>query len=110
MMVRTAGNRETPTLDLHGAFIRRTNLSDASLQDANFSGADATGALFRNADFKGARLVGTILRGADLTGAVNLTEEQLASAIIDEHTKLPAYIDRSKLRQLSEPVNQRSPS
>ncbi len=87
-----------PKLDIHGAFVRRTNLSHADLQGADLSGADASGALFRGADFKDARLSGTILRGADLTGAKNLTEEQLASAIIDDLTLLPNYIDRSKLR------------
>ncbi|GJE17635.1 pentapeptide repeat-containing protein [Methylobacterium marchantiae] len=89
--------RRTPALDVHGAFIRRTNLDGANLQGADLSRADASGAFFRNADFKGARLVGTILKGADLTGAVNLTERQLASAVLDEQTRLPAYIDRTKL-------------
>ena len=48
-------------------------------------------------DFIGARLTRTILRGADLTDATNLTLDQLAEAIIDEHTKLPANIDRGEL-------------
>ena len=97
MTLSRARSREVPALDVHGAFIRRTNLSGASLRGADLSRADATGALFKNADFKGARLVGTVLRGADLTGALNLTEEQLMSAVIDEHTRLPAYIDRERL-------------
>ena len=92
-----ARNETIPSLDVQGAFIRRTNLSGASLRGANLSQADASCALFRDADFEGARLVGTILRGADLTGAVNVTEEQLADAVIDEHTRLPGYIDRAKL-------------
>jgi uncharacterized protein YjbI with pentapeptide repeats len=85
-------------LDIHGAFVRRTDLSGASLCGANLSGADATNANFRNVDFDGARLTGTILRGADLTGAKNLTIEQLSAAVIDDHTILPGYIDRAKLR------------
>ena len=89
-----------PTLDIHGAFVRRTNLSGASLRGADMSEADATGAIFRGVDFKDARLRGTILRGADLEGARNLTMEQLAEAIIDEHTILPAYIDRARLQDL----------
>jgi uncharacterized protein YjbI with pentapeptide repeats len=93
-----AMNSSAPKLDLHGAFVRRTNLSNANLKRANLSGADASGAIFRGADFEHARLAGTVLKGADLTGAKNLTEEQLVSAIIDEHTVLPNYIDRSKLR------------
>jgi uncharacterized protein YjbI with pentapeptide repeats len=58
---------------------------------------DATNAIFRGADFEGALLKGAILRGADLTGAKNLTLEQLSSAIIDDRTALPAYINREKL-------------
>jgi uncharacterized protein YjbI with pentapeptide repeats len=87
-------------LDLHGAFIRRTDFSGASLRDANMSGADATGAIFRGADFRGARLRGTILTGADLEDARNLTLEQLAEAIIDDRTKLPDYLDRGRLHEL----------
>jgi uncharacterized protein YjbI with pentapeptide repeats len=87
-----------PSLDIHGAFVRRTDLSGASLRGANLSGADATNAVFRDADFDGALLAGTILRGADLSGAKNLTPEQLSTAIIDDRTILPGYIDRAKLR------------
>lgn len=92
---------QAPKLDLHGAFVRRTDLSYASLKGANLSGADASGAIFRGADFEHARLSGAILKGADLSGAKNLTEEQLASAIIDDHTILPSYIDRTKLQIVS---------
>ena len=86
-----------PAVNVRGAFIRRTDLSGADLTGADLSGADASGALFRGADFKDARLAGTVLNGADLTDARNLTEAQLASAVIDEHTRLPAYIDRTRL-------------
>jgi len=86
-----------PTLDIRGAFVRRTDLSGTSLRRANLAGADASNAVFRDADFEGALLTGTILRGADLTGAKNLTIEQLSEAIIDDRTVLPAYIDRNKL-------------
>jgi uncharacterized protein YjbI with pentapeptide repeats len=85
------------TLDIHGAFVRRTNLNEASLRGANLSKADATNASFRGADFAGASLKGTLLGGADLTGAKNLTVEQLSEAYIDEATILPDYIDPSKI-------------
>jgi uncharacterized protein YjbI with pentapeptide repeats len=85
-------------LDIHGAFVRRTDLSGASLRGANLTGTDATNAVFRDVDFDGALLTGTVLRGADLTGAKNLTIEQLSTALIDDHTILPGYIDRAKLR------------
>lgn len=90
-----------PTLNVNGAFIRRTNLSGAILRGADLSRADATGALFRNADFSGALLRGTILKGADLSGASNLTEAQLSEAIIDETTLLPSYIDRNRVLENS---------
>jgi uncharacterized protein YjbI with pentapeptide repeats len=90
-----------PALDIHGAFVRRTDLSGASLRRANLAGADASNAVFRDADFEGALLTGTILRGADLTGAKNLTVEQLSEAIIDDRTILPSYIDRAKLRSVT---------
>ena len=89
------------TLDIHGAFVRRTDLSGASLCGANMAGADATNAIFRNADFDGAILRGTILRGADLSGAKNLTIEQIAESIIDDRTILPNYIDRKALHEWS---------
>jgi uncharacterized protein YjbI with pentapeptide repeats len=87
-------------IDLHGAFMRRTNMSGANLVEANFARADATGANFREADFARANLDGTILIGADLTGARNLTVEQLARAGIDETTVLPNYIDRATVQAL----------
>jgi uncharacterized protein YjbI with pentapeptide repeats len=89
------------SLDIHGAFVRRADLSGASLRRANLARTDATNAIFRDADFEGALLTGTILRGADLTAAKNLTVEQLSAAIIDDHTILPGYIDRAKLRSVT---------
>src|ERR671919_740848 len=56
-------------VDLHGAFVRRADLSNADLERANLAGTDATNASFRGATFKGANLKGTILRGADLRDA-----------------------------------------
>jgi uncharacterized protein YjbI with pentapeptide repeats len=99
-------------VDLHGAFIRRTVLSGASLVGANLTRADCrfadfsftrltraclrladfTGANLRGADFADADLEGTILIGADLTSARNLTAAQLQSAIVDKTTKLPAEL------------------
>jgi uncharacterized protein YjbI with pentapeptide repeats len=96
-MLKSKDVAQTRTLDLHGAFVRRTDLSGASLRGANMTNVDATSASFRGADFEGALLDGAILRGADLTGAKNLTLEQLSHAIVDSQTVLPTYIDREKL-------------
>jgi uncharacterized protein YjbI with pentapeptide repeats len=87
-------------LDIHGAFVRRTDLSYANLEGANLADADATNANFRGAKFKDAILKGTILRGADLREAKGLTTEQLAEAILDETTLLPDYIERERLVKL----------
>jgi uncharacterized protein YjbI with pentapeptide repeats len=97
MLKKQARSMQRP-FDIHGAFVRRNDLSGVPLRGANLAGADATNANFRNVDFEGALLTGTILRGADLTGAKNLTVEQLSGAIIDDRTILPGYIDRARLR------------
>jgi uncharacterized protein YjbI with pentapeptide repeats len=99
LMLKSGDVTRRSTLDLHGAFVRRTDLSGASLRGANISKADATNANFRGADFEGALFKGAILRGADLTDARNLTLEQLSSAVIDSDTILPRYIDRKRLGQ-----------
>jgi uncharacterized protein YjbI with pentapeptide repeats len=85
-------------LDLQGAFIRRTDLSDANLEGANLTEADLSGAVLRGANMRNAKLVGTVLKGADLRGVKNLTIEQLSAAIVDEHTLLPDYIARAQLK------------
>lgn len=86
-------------LNLRGAFIRRTQLNNASLIDADLTKADLTGATMRGANLKGAKLRKTRLDGADLTGVSNLTLDQLAEASINNETKLPDYIDRAALKQ-----------
>ena len=87
-------------LDLHGAFVRRIDLSRADLERANLAHADAANANFRGANFKDADLTGAVLKGAHLREARNLTVEQLAGAVIDENTLLPEYLlrDRSTAR------------
>jgi hypothetical protein len=84
-------------VDIHGAFIRRVDLSHASLERANLAGADATKASFRGANLEDATLTGTILKGADLREAKNVTVDQLREAIIDEDTMLPEHIQREDL-------------
>ncbi|MCQ0986834.1 pentapeptide repeat-containing protein [Jiella marina] len=80
-----------------GVFLRRLDFTGINLSDANLRNADAKNAIFARVNFSNADLTGTDLRGADLTGAKNLTIEQLQVAIVDENTRLPDYIDRSRL-------------
>jgi uncharacterized protein YjbI with pentapeptide repeats len=79
-------------LDLSGAHVRRTNLSNANLTRANLSHADLTGANLRGANLSDAILTGTILRGADLRDVRNLTKQQLADAVVDDTTILPSQL------------------
>ena len=68
---------------LANADLRRANFSRANLQAADLRGADLDQANFAQAD----------LSGADLTSARCVTQMQLAAAIVDEQTKLPAFQD-----------------
>ena len=45
-------------IDIHGAYVRRTDLSNADLERANLAYADPTNANFRGANFKDAVLEG----------------------------------------------------
>ena len=69
MMQKNQVSNARRTLDIHGAFVRRADLSGTSLRRANLTHADATNASFRDADFEGAVLTGAILRGADMTAS-----------------------------------------
>jgi uncharacterized protein YjbI with pentapeptide repeats len=88
-MTQAARDRHAFRLDVHGAFLRHTDISNANLEGANLSGADFTNASFRGSNFKNANLTGTILRGADLTGATNLTEDRIKTAAINDRTRPP---------------------
>jgi uncharacterized protein YjbI with pentapeptide repeats len=75
--------------NVSAAQLAETNLSGATLVNANLSGAIAIGTDFRNASFSGANLANAVLTGADLTGAEQLSQEQLATALVDATTELP---------------------
>ena len=83
--------------DVQGAFLRRTDLSNANLEGANLRGADFSNAILRGANLKDAILDGTILKGADLSGARNVTLAQLRRAIVDDSTRLPDGISKQAL-------------
>jgi uncharacterized protein YjbI with pentapeptide repeats len=78
--------------NLAHAELRGTNLPGTDLSRADLSGAHLERAFFSEAHLEGATLRGTHLEGANLLGAHDITKEQLDSAIIDEGTRLPAYL------------------
>jgi uncharacterized protein YjbI with pentapeptide repeats len=100
---------------LRDAVLRLANLSGAELWDADFAGAHLEGANLSNSQLKGAKLSGAdlrradlgvaILNGVDLSGVLNLTREQLDSAICDQSTILPTDLVKQQLPALP-PVEQ----
>jgi uncharacterized protein YjbI with pentapeptide repeats len=66
------------------------NLQGLDLQHADLSGVNLHGADLRGAKLAGAVLCGADLTGADLTGATGLQAAQVAPAIVDATTQLPA--------------------
>jgi uncharacterized protein YjbI with pentapeptide repeats len=73
---------------MENAALRRTSFAGANLQSANLKGANLNQVNFTAAD----------LSGADLTGAQCLSKTQLAVAVIDNDTNLPAFEDCGPLR------------
>jgi hypothetical protein len=80
--------------DYMGADLRKANFRGASLRGAYCIGADLRGADLRNTDLLGTDLRAADLRGADLTGCLFLTQPQLAAAIGDGTTRIPAALER----------------
>jgi hypothetical protein len=111
------------SVDFGKAILNRSNLSGSSLTCANLSGANLSNAILHHADLRGANLTKTDLSNADLSNTIlnmanlsganlgdanlshtrlwgadlstseNLTRDQLNVAIINEHTKLPDYLN-----------------
>jgi uncharacterized protein YjbI with pentapeptide repeats len=75
--------------DLVQAQLVETNLAGASLGGADLGLTNAFGADFTSADLSGANLAGAVLSGADLSGAEHLTADQIATAFVDDSTRLP---------------------
>jgi uncharacterized protein YjbI with pentapeptide repeats len=101
--LRQADLRDTKlrNIDFTGANLEdvrfdRSNVRWGLLENADLSGANFSGANLQAADLKGADLnhvnfTQADLTGADLTGARCVTQTQLAAAIVDAQTKLPAF-------------------
>ena len=69
--------------NMRGADLQRADLQNANLQQASFFGAD----------LQGADLTGANLQGVNLSLALNLTDEQVARACVDELTRLPMGLE-----------------
>ena len=74
--------------NLQGANLSQAMLNETDFSEANLNGADLTQAKIREVVFKGTNLMEATLNGADLTGtlladAANLTPQQLSSAVLD---------------------------
>jgi hypothetical protein len=76
--------------DLCAAHMQEVQLQKADLRNAVLSHADLRGASLMGANLKGTLLTCTRLEGADLSAVRGATREQLAAAITDSRTKLPA--------------------
>jgi hypothetical protein len=74
--------------DLQGAYLWKANLEGANLTEANLEQANLEGS-----NLKGANLQYTNLINADLRQVVGLTRQQLSTAIYDETTQLPDYVE-----------------
>lgn len=80
--------------NLRKVSFRNVNASKSTYPHANiYSGSSVRGSI----DLKGADLQDADLSNADLSGVVNLSLEALNSAFGTKATKLPDYIDRSKV-------------
>lgn len=65
-------------------------------------GANLSFVVWKGTNFDGAMLNDAILKGSDLSGALNLKQEQLKEACIDEFTVLPDGISRKEIKQCSD--------
>ncbi|MCB8840603.1 pentapeptide repeat-containing protein [Aurantimonas sp. VKM B-3413] len=90
-------SRPPHEFDFEGAVLRTLDFTGINLTSANLKRVDARKTIFARVNFLHADLSGADLRGADLTGAKNTTMDQLQSAVVDETTRLPDYIDPARL-------------
>ena len=92
--VRPDGRAEHAGQDLVAARLRGSDLRAADLRGALLVAADLRGSDLRSADLLGADLRDADLRGSDLRDALFLTRPQVAAALGDRATRLPAGLGR----------------
>lgn len=81
-------------VDFLGANLKGLNLQGADFRGKLMIASNLSNSDLRKADFIGADLRDANLSGADLTDVLFLTQSQVNSAIGDNHTKIPSYIER----------------
>jgi len=99
--------RNLPNMNLYMADLRQANLSNANLMEtslinanlrqanlsnANLMGTNLMGTILEATNFKNADLRNTNLKGVDLKLTLNISCEQLKSAVIDQKTQFPDNI------------------
>jgi uncharacterized protein YjbI with pentapeptide repeats len=80
--------------DLHESNFTHANLAHANLQEANLRGATLSGADLTGAQLDTADLHRATLHGANLASVRGLTQTQLNTACVDEHTTIPMGLSR----------------
>ncbi|WP_405429459.1 pentapeptide repeat-containing protein [Micromonospora sp. NBC_00617] len=80
--------------NLTSAILIRADLRNTQMQGTDLTRADLRSADLRGADMYGATLAMADLTGADLRGAVNLTNDGVRCAKMDDRTQLPNGIVR----------------
>jgi hypothetical protein len=93
-LVRGADAPDRSDADLSGRDLRGVELCRTSLRNARLIAADLRGTDLRHTDLLGADLRDADVRGADLGTALYLTQPQLNAARGDDHTSVPAGLDR----------------
>ncbi|MEP3786064.1 hypothetical protein [Ascidiaceihabitans sp.] len=79
------------------ASLNRAFMFECSLIGSNFRNSKNTGSLLFDCDYSEAVFEGGELSGTNLQTALGLTEPQLSMAQGNQETKLPLYIDASKI-------------
>ena len=88
---------ELSMASFEGAELARAELNGARAVDARFDFASFGGAKFRFVDLERASFRYSIAKDTDFTGAMGLTQEQLATMIGDDRTRLPEDEDGRQL-------------
>jgi Pentapeptide repeats (9 copies) len=88
------GGAQLQGASFYGADLRRVSFYQTDSRRVSFDRADLQGATLFKTNLEGAQLEGANLAGANLTEVVNLTQDQINRACVDETTGLPKGLTR----------------